>query len=71
MNPIELLPLVFSHFKEESEVLYAALIDGMQTADTTIPCSQFTTVYNQLQKINKDTLKSTVQEQYQVILIGN
>ena len=62
---------MFSHFKDESEVLYTALIDGMETTDTAILCSQFPSVYSRLQKFNKDTLKSTLQEQYQVICIKN
>ena len=55
--------------KEEVEVLYTALIDVLETVDTAIPCSQFSTVYSNLQKINTDTFKSTLHEQYQVKLI--
>ena len=60
---------VFCIFKEEAEVLYTALIDQIQTADAAIPCPQFSSVYDRLQKINSDTLKSKLQEQYQVSLI--
>ena len=55
--------------KEEVEVLYTALINVLETVDTAIPCSQFSTVYNNLQKINTDTFKSTLHEQYQVKFI--
>ena len=56
--------------KEEVEVLYTALIDVLETVDTAIPCSQqFSNVYRNLQKINSDTFKSTLHEQYQVKLI--
>ena len=55
--------------KEEVEVLYTALIDVLETVDTTIPFSQFSSVYKNLQKINTDTFKSTLHEQYQVKLI--
>ena len=55
--------------KEEVEVLYTALIDVLETVDTAILCSQFSSVYSNLQKINTDTFKSTLHEQYQVKLI--
>ena len=56
--------------KEEVEVLYTALIDVLETVDTAISCSQFSSVYKNLQKINTDTFKSTLHEQYQVKLIS-
>ena len=43
-------------------VLYIALIDGMETADTVVPSAQFP---RYLQKRNSELL-----EQYQVILIA-
>ena len=55
--------------KEEVEVLYTALIDVLETVDTTIPCCQFSSMYSNLQKINADIFKSTLHEQYQVKMI--
>ena len=51
----------------ESELLFATVIDEMETADTAIQCSKFPQVYHSLQKIKRSSFQSNIQDQYQVI----
>ena len=54
--------------QSESELLFVTLIDEMEIADTAIQCSNFPEVYQSLQKIDKSSYQSKLQEQYQVVL---
>ena len=51
--------LIIHFVQTEAKVLYTALIDRMETADTAVPCSQFP---NYLLEI-----KPTILEQYKVM----